>query len=784
MTERTSAKGKRASHALTLLISYIFSIVVGAIIICAFFAKGGNFSIASNNSLLTIMGGLVLLAFLVFLWRKLRKKPEVDSRTERRIAIGLFVFIALLVGVSVCCLYTDNSTWDPKYVSIGAEKLIKGEPLPEYLSIYPFNLTLSFLAIPIVLLAKETHLGIDVSFLLAVLSGLLVFLTFLCNYLTLRMITSKNKALFVLFLASLFAPLTLYASIFYSDTVSQFLVCALLFLVIKFIKQRESFSPSKKLVYAALIGIISALAVLVKATALIFIIALIITAAIYAIRQKIDFKRAALLAAVIVLSFFLPTIGVKGMIRNYTDDSLAHPVTSWIAMGLSGLGDYNDEDAGRTTELLKKGEDANAVNVELIKTRIYDYGPFGLFAHLVKKTAAVWGCGDIGTSRALSPQPHHDTVLGEIFRDGERYNRAYLEVANIIWAGILLALLIGGIIDIKERQVFCKSLAKTVIIGLFLFLEFWETQSRYLYIFLPIIFALAVFMVFRIAESDAIRTAALTIRGIIKYKKNDSQYRNINILDASNTLAQIKKGKTIIRLGDGEMAVILGHSIWFQKQSDQLKNDLENVLKKADSKNILVCVPRTIIDMSGYRMKARRFWYRELIGTRHEWRKRLLDDKIYGETSVTRARTDLSKKNQDEVFEGWKNIFNNRDIVLIEGNVTRTGVKNDLFSGAKTVRRIIGPSKNAYDKVPEIIKKFESLKIKKTALVLVSLGPAAKKIALELHDKGYQVIDMGHLGQEYAFYVNNEHRKAEDDDRFDRLTDEKYEKSIIARIEK
>ena len=784
MSKGVVIKSKKIGHILAILVSYLFCAVMGLIAICALFANGGSFSIVKNNSLLAITGGVVLLCFFVVLWRKLNKLPEVKPKTELRAAVCLFALVALLISISVYCLHPLESTWDPKYVSIGANGILDGEELPEYLSIYPFNLTLSFLAIPIVWLIRALHLGVNINCVLSAVSGLLVFLTFLVNYLTLRRLTTKNKALFVLSLAALFAPLTHYASIFYSDTISQFLICLLLFLVTKCIKQRKTASFPKKIIFAALIGLVSCLAIQVKATTGIFLIALIMSGAIYLIGQKINLKKAAGLAIVAIFFFVVPTVGIKKAISAYTDSSMAHPVSNWIAMGLSGEGGYNTEDADRTTELLRKGEDANAANIEVIKARVKNYGKRGLFEHLVIKTAAVWGCGDIGTSRALSPEPHYSSVLSETIRDGGVYNLAYLKIANCIWVAILLALLIGSIIDLRKSQSFYKTLAKLAIIGLFIFLEVWETQSRYLYVFLPFIFALAVFMLFEISESDTIRVAVLTIKGFIRYEKNNREYQKIKILDANKTMKQIKKGKSVIRLGDGEMAVMLGHSIWFQKQSDQLREDLEAVIRKAKTKSILVCVPRTIISLEGYRLKARGFWYRELLGTRHEWKKRLSEKVSYGETSVTRARTDLNSRTQDKIFADWKKLFAGKDIVLVEGATTRTGVNNDLFDGAKSVRRIIGPPKNAYDRIPQILQNFELQGINKSSLVLVSLGPAAKKIAMELFDRGYQVIDMGHLGQEYAFYYNGVYRKAEDDDRFDNATNAEYEKSIIARIEK
>lgn len=39
---------------------------------------------------------------------------------------------------------------------------------------------------------------------------------------------------------------------------------------------------------------------------------------------------------------------------------------------------------------------------------------------------------------------------------------------------------------------------------------------------------------------------------------------------------------------------------------------------------------------------------------------------------------------------------------MIEGEKSRLGVGNDLFEGAKSIRRILGPAQNAFDKYEEL----------------------------------------------------------------------------------
>src|SRR5690606_24260392 len=71
--------------------------------------------------------------------------------------------------------------------------------------------------------------------------------------------------------------------------------------------------------------------------------------------------------------------------------------------------------------------------------------------------------------------------------------------------------------------------------------------------------------------------------------------------------------------------------------------------------------------------------------------------------------------------------------------------------GITNIKRIIGPKHHAYDKVPLIIKKV--LELPHPELILVALGPAAKSLVYDLHQKGYRVIDIGNLDIEYEWYL-------------------------------
>ena len=60
-----------------------------------------------------------------------------------------------------------------------------------------------------------------------------------------------------------------------------------------------------------------------------------------------------------------------------------------------------------------------------------------------------------------------------------------------------------------------------------------------------------------------------------------------------------------------------------------------------------------------------------------------------------------------------KKIWDERDVLIIEGYFTRCGIGNDLFNNSKSIKRILCPPKNAFLVYEKIINEFKNLKLPK-----------------------------------------------------------------------
>ena len=151
-----------------------------------------------------------------------------------------------------------------------------------------------------------------------------------------------------------------------------------------------------------------------------------------------------------------------------------------------------------------------------------------------------------------------------------------------------------------------------------------------------------------------------------------------------------------------------------------------------------------------YTEKATAYWKKHLHRYRRVWYRYIRKDKLYYNASATRQYISLKDPGESEkIFALFKEIWKDRDVVFIEGEKSRLGVGNDLFDGARSVRRILGPSVQAFSKYDALLQK--ACEQEKGVLFLLALGPCATALAYDLHLRGYQAVDIGHLDVEYEW---------------------------------
>lgn len=262
------------------------------------------------------------------------------------------------------------------------------------------------------------------------------------------------------------------------------------------------------------------------------------------------------------------------------------------------------------------------------------------------------------------------------------------------------------------------------------------------------------------------------------------------IMTIEQTIEKMREGNSIIRFGDGEFALLNDCDIGdYQKTDRRLKESMAKILESSD-KGLLVCLPNIKSDFKAYKRKSRLIWLSKIGKHRKQFYKYYNRERLYGNSFVSRPY--MIYRNKDMCGKWFKSIlklFTDKDIVLIEGIYSRSGVGNDLFKEAKSVKRILCPNKDAFSKYDEILA--EALKIPQNKLILVAVGPAGKPLTYELFKKGYTVWDIGHIDSEYEWYLRgssdktiipNKHTAETADIGIDECTDQEYKNSVITVI--
>lgn len=209
--------------------------------------------------------------------------------------------------------------------------------------------------------------------------------------------------------------------------------------------------------------------------------------------------------------------------------------------------------------------------------------------------------------------------------------------------------------------------------------------------------------------------------------------------------------KSMVRFGDGEIVMIKGGGLMLQKASPEIAQGLREILAYPDE-GLMVTIPGIFETLSDHHRASRQFWKDHLLFHRKIYEKYCDPNRAYYSTFVSRCY--YYAKDRSGVgaqFAKIRKIWENKDIVVVEGERTHNGVGNDLLDTARSIERIICPPSNAYGAVPAILEACTAYG--KDRLFLLSVGVAAKFLTVELFQRGYRALDIGNMDMEYEWYV-------------------------------
>ena len=267
----------------------------------------------------------------------------------------------------------------------------------------------------------------------------------------------------------------------------------------------------------------------------------------------------------------------------------------------------------------------------------------------------------------------------------------------------------------------------------------------------------------------------------------------LNILSNEQTIKKVKENRmSIVRYGDGEfMYISCNAPITYQKFDGELRKKLLNILNVRDDR-LLICLPEPLNTLSNL-VKTSKWYWKYRIYKDFEYYSKLDMNYEYGNSFISRPYIVYKdKSNKRNFFKLLKSIWENKDVIIIEGKHSCSGVGNDLFSKAKSLRRIICPDRDAYSFYDDIINYIQNNIVNSSNLLfLIALGPTAKPLVYDLVNIGFWAIDIGHIDSEYEWFLMNAKRKVKLSNKHTAevgnnycgdCNDKRYIESIIAKI--
>lgn len=218
-----------------------------------------------------------------------------------------------------------------------------------------------------------------------------------------------------------------------------------------------------------------------------------------------------------------------------------------------------------------------------------------------------------------------------------------------------------------------------------------------------------------------------------------------SILAANETVEQLTNGKSLIRFGDGEFGIYQDKDIHYQKWSEALKREFEQIKeeyeKDPNACPYLLAVPNAFMTVSGWKLMKKRVYVSCWAEARLRFKSTFRRDIIYGESFL------FEKKNKEIYSRLWKREDCPPNVIFVHNSKECAKLFADTYQ--KNAVHVQCPPKDAFESVDALEKEILSV-IKengwgtKDVTMAISAGPAGKVLVYRLSKQGYHCIDAGH----------------------------------------
>ena len=241
--------------------------------------------------------------------------------------------------------------------------------------------------------------------------------------------------------------------------------------------------------------------------------------------------------------------------------------------------------------------------------------------------------------------------------------------------------------------------------------------------------------------------------------------KRLHILNYEDTIDTILSyPKSFCRFGDGEIDIMQGKSIQFQKYDKRLAKILLNILKDSAT-DMYVGINYNYFHSSKMLNDYNRKFY--LLDAR-KYRHFLLDNCTSKRTYIAAAFNQMYMVSDsydcEDYYKKIRTLFYNRDIAIFAGEGILQKYSYDVFDTCNTKTIIEGPSIDAFYEYDELLNKAKTFN--KDTILCFILGPTSKALVYELTKCGYIAWDIGHMAKDYDMYMKKQEKTASVIDKF------------------
>ncbi len=437
---------------------------------------------------MVVLGAIILFGLLFFIAQGLKR-----IKNPRYLVLISLINLFIIIGLQIFFVkyFRVNLTWDFGDIFYSALEL-KDQFIqlqPYFYFKYPNN-------IPILLLYVAGMRFLDVFGVsrylecFIALNMLVILLSLICLYIFVCRRTNYYQATLLSFFMLFITPLYTYTTIVYTDTLT-IIFPILSLLIYDFFYHSKN--HSLKYVWLVLLGVVIAVGTLLKANVIITLVAIVIH---YFMTKR--WMKSLLFIVALLIPFAITNYAYEKVIEPIIPverSELGFPSTHWVMMGLHHegkvYGGYYHEDVNFTSDLKSSGltnKQLSERHLQMIKSRLSQYGVRGYLEFLSQKINYTWGEGTYYAPEKLSRSPLRENGYQPyIFGDQKGYFVYASQMAHLL----MMSLVVIASFDLFKKRVSFEQVLSITLFGVFLFLLIWETRSRYLVLYLPVILALA-----------------------------------------------------------------------------------------------------------------------------------------------------------------------------------------------------------------------------------------------------------------------------------------------------